>query len=829
MNTRARVRIATQRVAGKTRGPAVTRMVPGIWPWLLALVWMLASLPAFAAGPDTNASTATAPSAPVAAAGDAGSGGATPPSSARQADTEESDKLRADQAAVERIGARLQPGRLSDAALKKLTQAISGYKSAADQCISTQEARVSRNRAQIKALGSAVKGEAWDVTATRLQLERQQTQSAQQLAACRVLQINSANLLRQLEQAQDERLTGTLIERGTPTGVAFQDLLAQIGQPSKLLDVKDLVDHFRAYGGTALSWLAGLAVVGLAGGLVRRRRLADVAPVDPEQDLARAVFQAILLSLNRYRPGLLISGLWSLYWLVIGASPAGWPLLAGASFTLFGYHLALVAIRASFNPPPPARSYLPFPQPLARRFSRSLHWLALNGLVGALLFATPLAAAGSESLVLVARSVWGTLLVLNLIWTVWLIRRLRGKQGVGLARLIIVLALLTGLAAEWAGYRNLSAFIVGGVVLTVVSLLLAWLAAALGGDLIDSLEEGRHAWERRLKGRLGISDEDFVPGLFWLRILVHVLVWVALIFALLHIWGLPSSMQLVLLRAVTEGFSVGNVTVEPLRILLALVVLTVLLSFGTWARTRLDQRLSHARLERGAREAAVAITGYGVMIAAGIVSLTVAGVAFRNLAIIAGALSVGIGFGLQNIVNNFVSGLILLFERPVRTGDWIVVGSTEGYVRRISIRSTQIQTFDRADVIVPNSELISGAVTNWMLRDTHGRVKVPVGVAYGSDTQQVKEILLRLAREHPFVVHGSPVVPEPYVWFLSFGDSSLNFELCAFVRDVSRRMTVLSDLNFAIDAAFREAGIQIPFPQRDLHIVTPPMPKEPPA
>jgi potassium-dependent mechanosensitive channel len=182
---------------------------------------------------------------------------------------------------------------------------------------------------------------------------------------------------------------------------------------------------------------------------------------------------------------------------------------------------------------------------------------------------------------------------------------------------------------------------------------------------------------------------------------------------------------------------------------------------------------------------------------------------------------VGIGFGLQNIVNNFVSGLILLFERPIRTGDWIVVGGTEGYVRRISIRSTQVQTFDRADVIVPNSELISGVVTNWMLRDSHGRVRVPVGVAYGSDTLLVKEILLRVAHEHSLVIQGSAVVPDPYVWFLSFGDSALNFELCAFVRDVSRRTTVLSDLNFAIDAAFREAGIQIPFPQRDLHVIAP--------
>ena len=193
----------------------------------------------------------------------------------------------------------------------------------------------------------------------------------------------------------------------------------------------------------------------------------------------------------------------------------------------------------------------------------------------------------------------------------------------------------------------------------------------------------------------------------------------------------------------------------------------------------------------------------------------------QNLAIIAGALSVGIGFALRNIVNNFVSGLILLFERPIRTGDWIIVNDVEGTVRRISIRSTQIQTFDRADVIVPNSDLISNSVTNWMLRDRFGRLRVPVGVAYGSDLQRVKETLLRVAGEHPQVVQGSRIVQDPYVLFLSFGDSALEFELRVFVFDIGKRLTVLSDLNFAIDTAFREAGIDIPFPQRDVHIIRP--------
>ena len=202
-----------------------------------------------------------------------------------------------------------------------------------------------------------------------------------------------------------------------------------------------------------------------------------------------------------------------------------------------------------------------------------------------------------------------------------------------------------------------------------------------------------------------------------------------------------------------------------------------------------------------------------------LLALSMAGVELANIALIAGALSVGIGFGLQNIVNNFISGVILLFERPIKTGDWIVVGGTEGYVKKISIRSTQIQTFDRSDVIVPNSELISTQVTNWMFRDKLGRVIVPIGVAYGTDVELVKQILLDIAYQHPSVITKSPIISKPWVLFRTFGDSSLNFELRCYIRAVDDRLSVISDINFAIDKAFRDADIQIPFPQRDVHMI----------
>jgi small-conductance mechanosensitive channel len=200
---------------------------------------------------------------------------------------------------------------------------------------------------------------------------------------------------------------------------------------------------------------------------------------------------------------------------------------------------------------------------------------------------------------------------------------------------------------------------------------------------------------------------------------------------------------------------------------------------------------------------------------AALVAIDTAGIDLSGLAIIAGALSVGIGFGMQSIVSNFVSGLILLVERPIKVGDWIVVGQDQGTVKRISVRSTQIQTFSNASVIIPNSELIAGRVTNWMYKDRSGRVELPIGVAYGSDTAKVREVLVGCAKAHL----GVNAWPEPYVVFMDFGDSALLFQLRFFIRDMNTCLSISSDLRFAIDAAFREAGITIPFPQRDVHVM----------
>lgn len=287
------------------------------------------------------------------------------------------------------------------------------------------------------------------------------------------------------------------------------------------------------------------------------------------------------------------------------------------------------------------------------------------------------------------------------------------------------------------------------------------------------------------------------------------------IYLLAPIWGLARADLTRWVGDILEGFSIGGVTISIVDLAFALVIFVLTITITRVLRNILSERiLANTNLDAGIRNSLSVGVSYVGIVLAFLLAAAVLGIGLSNLAIVAGALSVGIGFGLQNIVNNFVSGLILLVERPLKVGDWVVVGDQEGYVKKINVRATEIQTFERSAVIVPNSEILSSALVNWTHKDITGRVEVRVGVAYGSDTQSVREALMSCAESHPDVLNW----PRPYVLFRDFGDSSLDFELRAYVRDVDRRLTVGSDLRFAIDQAFRERTIEIPFPQRVVHL-----------
>ncbi len=304
----------------------------------------------------------------------------------------------------------------------------------------------------------------------------------------------------------------------------------------------------------------------------------------------------------------------------------------------------------------------------------------------------------------------------------------------------------------------------------------------------------------------------------WAHVSLALSIWVAAALGLLWIWGAEERATAIATRLLDAGFNVAGITFVPVRIVVGILLATVLMRLVRHLRDRLGTNwLARSQWDTAARESMATLFGYAGMVIAVLAGLGFAGFNLTNLAIVAGALSVGIGFGLQNIVNNFVSGLILLSERPVRRGDYVRVGDVEGEVRKVHIRATEIETLDRVSVIVPNSELIANPVHNWRLRDPYIRVVIRVGVAYGSDTELVTKTLREIGVSHQHTLpDNTPGVPDTHVFFTDFGDSSLMFELRTFIRDVNKRGVVASDLRFAIDRAFREKNITIPFPQRDI-------------
>ena len=365
------------------------------------------------------------------------------------------------------------------------------------------------------------------------------------------------------------------------------------------------------------------------------------------------------------------------------------------------------------------------------------------------------------------------------------------------------------------GYIALAEFVSYQLVIGLIAIGLFWLTMRW----IDEIKQAIFDQERHRRGRLAratsvksASGRQFVTLGFGL---LRLAVFLVAVMALLLPWGVQTQDWLVLVKRAYFGFQIGDLTISISAILMALFLFlvgaTITRAVQHWLSA---QFLPTTNLDTGLRTSITTIAGYVGIVLAAVLAIGATGLDLSNLALVAGALSVGIGLGLQSIVNNFVSGLILLAERPIKAGDWVITGGGEGMVRRISVRSTEIETFDKAAVIVPNSTLISESLTNWTHKSKLGRIIITVGVSYSSDPEQVRQILLDCADKHPLIQRR----PEPMVYFMDFGSDALIFDLRCWVADILDGFNAKSDLRFAIFAELRAAGVEIPFPQRDLHI-----------
>ncbi|MDD5760920.1 MAG: mechanosensitive ion channel [bacterium] len=265
-------------------------------------------------------------------------------------------------------------------------------------------------------------------------------------------------------------------------------------------------------------------------------------------------------------------------------------------------------------------------------------------------------------------------------------------------------------------------------------------------------------------------------------------------------------------------FKIGDIPVNPIFLVKSFLFFVVLGLLSRAIRRTLQSKvLVHTTLDEGQRYALGQITGYAVFLVGLLAGLQWVGLNLSNLVLLGSAVGIGVGFGLQNIASNFLSGIILLMERPIRVGDRVEVGGINGDVVRIGGRSTWVRTNDNVVIIIPNSEFVNSRVTNWTANDRQVRFSIPLGVSYGSDPEGVRDVLLGVALAHPDVLKDPP----PEILFAGFGDSSLDFELRVWtITRVQTPRPLSSELYFAIFRAFKENGIEIPFPQRDLHLKT---------
>ena len=377
-----------------------------------------------------------------------------------------------------------------------------------------------------------------------------------------------------------------------------------------------------------------------------------------------------------------------------------------------------------------------------------------------------------------------------------------------LSSLVLMLTLATGLAGPISaaiGYSNIGSKLVFATILTLAVIFALFVIFTLIAFLFSEIiirNQNKNIQESTSKGSLFNVFLAFILACCAIPLLA--LIWGARVVDIQDVW-----------LSLKDGIVLGDT-----RISISDFITFVIIFFIGYTLTRLLQsalRLSvlpNTKIDTGAQNALVTGVGYIGIFFSALIAVTSMGLDLSSLAIVAGALSVGIGFGLQAIVSNFLSGIILLVERPIKVGDWIQVGAYSGYVSKIAVRSTTIDTFDQANVIIPNADFISGTVTNMTHLSKRGRVKVPVGVAYDSDPVFVKEILMDIVSSNANILKS----PGPSVFLLGFGPDSIDFEIRGILRDVNSITSTRSDINFEILRRFAQEGIEIPFGQRDITI-----------
>jgi small-conductance mechanosensitive channel len=666
------------------------------------------------------------------------------------------------------------------------------------------------------------------ITAERLRLAGQRSDIEGALKQAKLLADRADDLDERINQRRRELFTNRLFARSASLfDAAFWNDLAE-SVPAEFRGLADLLSSWVAYArgnggvGGAVAAIAILAALGGAAWFAvrwRRRFTAVAAPRRFDKALAATIIlgtsiatmpvliAASVLVLRNF--GLLPSALVDI----------GFGLAAAALVVGFGRGVAI----ALFAPGAPARRIIPFEDHEAESYASHLIWA--SRVFGVAVFlnvvhrslgspVAPIIATGELLAVAILA------ITIHLLWRSTQADFRATPDGAASTRLtwlrgvfwLMGIAIATALATGYVGFavflagRMLAILALGGAVTIVVVFIDALLTELLSADTPHG---------RKIAVAFGLTPRglDLIETLA--SAVLRVVLIVLAVLMVMSFSGIFADDIFSVFQRATWDYVIGNVSLSPTAILSALTFLLIgglaIRAAQRWLATKF---LPRTGLDAGLQNSILALFGYAALIAVLALSLGALGIDLQKIALIAGALSVGIGFGLQAVVSNFISGLILLAERSIRVGDWVVVKNEEGWVRRISIRATEIETFDRASVIIPNQEFITGVVKNWTHGNTLGRIVIKVRVAYDSDVAKVRELLLECGTKHPQVLQATP----PAVYLMGFGDIGIDFELRCLLGNIEQSFSVRNDLYLEVLRKFRDAGIRIPFPVHDARV-----------
>lgn len=726
-------------------------------------------------------------------------------------------------ASLDQIEASAKSGGLRVRALTDLSQRIPPLRDQLRDKLSDLEPRLADIDARLKGLGPAPAKDTPEDAAiaaerTRLALQRAEVDAA--IKQVQLLQTRAEQLSNALSDRRRTAYTETLFRRSPnvldpyfwrDVIAAAPDYASRIGQFGQ-----DWLAYARDKGGPARMASAGLALAGLlvfAFGVVRWwRRMALVARVGSRYGKALAallVFARRALSMPL--AVFVILELLDQFDLI----PPDYARLT--SNLIVGVAIAALARAAATGvlaPDDPARRLVSFDDATAKWLFAHLTWG--GRLFGALIVLRALHRTVGVQQVMddAARMLFAAIIAVLL--THLLIGRrdadedgssARHVPGVRLLAWIVVACIAVSLLA---GYASFASFLAGRVVFTITLIATLYLLLIVTDAVISRTLSAESPGGRKFARQLGIEPRRLgLIGKLTSGVVRALFVLIILALAVGR-WELAAADLFEAVKGVALGIRIGDFTISFGAVFGAIVFFLIVV-----ALTRLVQRwlekevLPHTAIEPSLQLSIVTILGYVGFIIAIVVALGEIGIDPQKIALVAGALSVGIGFGLQSIVSNFVSGLILLAERPIRVGDQIVVKNEEGFVRRISVRATEIETFDKASVIIPNSELITGVVKNWTHANTLGRLNIKVAVGYDADAETAIALLKACVSEHPGVLKQPP----PSVQLTELGSSALTFEIFCIVPNLADRGSVKSDLHVAILRQFRAAGIELSPPQ----------------